>query len=114
MLVSILDLVPALLWKLKRARHLVSDEAQQRTKKLLQETAGRADLLDGEVFIGKSEFKTRKYLGSGGIGLFRDTLWAAFDATGGVSRIRPEKISELANRARAKVAKALATGEPDE
>src|SRR5207249_3522381 len=35
-LVSILDIVPALLWKLKRTRHLVSDEAQERTKKLLK------------------------------------------------------------------------------
>ena len=113
-LVSILDLVPAVLWKLKRIRHLVSDEAQQRTKRLLQETAERAGLLDDEVFIDKSEFKDRKYLGSGGIGLFRDTLWAAFGATESVRRFRTEKISELANQTRVKATKALATDAPDE
>ncbi len=113
-LVSILDLVPAVLWKLKRTRYLVSDEAQQRTKKLLQETAERAGLLDAKVFIDKSEFKNRKYLGSGGIGLFRNTLWAAFGTTESVHRFGPEKISELANQTRAKATKALATDVPDE
>jgi len=113
-LVSILDLIPAVLWKLKRTRPLVSAEAQQRTKKLLQETAERAGLLDANVFIDKSVFKGRKYLGSGGIGLFRDTLWAAFGATESVVRFDAERISGLANQTRAKATRALATGVPDE
>jgi DGQHR domain-containing protein len=112
-LVSILDLVPAILWKLRRTHHLVSDEAHQRTKKLLQDTAERAGLLEDKVFIDKSEFKNRKYLGSGGIGLFRDTLWAAFGATEKVPG-RPERISELANQTRARAAKTLAAEVRDE
>jgi hypothetical protein len=114
-LVSILDLVPAILWRLKRVHNLVSDSAQEKTKDLLRETAERAGLLDGNnVFIDKSVFKDRKYLGSGGIGLFRNTLWAAFGSTDSVRRWGPERISEVANEVRAKARKALpADGEDD-
>jgi DGQHR domain-containing protein len=114
-LVSILDLVPAMLWKLKRTRlPLVSDEAQKRLQKLLRETAERAGLLDGGMFIDKSEFKNRKYLGSGGIGLFRNTLWAAFGAAEGVRRLKSNEIFRLAALTRAKATKALATEAADE
>jgi hypothetical protein len=107
-LVSILDLVPAMLWKLKRAKlPFVSDEAQERLQKWLHETAERAGLLEAGVFIDKSEFKNRKYLGSGGIGLFRNTLWAAFGTTDNVSRLKPDRISELAAQTRAKAARFL-------
>lgn len=114
-LVSILDLVPAILWKLKRVHNLVSDTAQDKTKSLLRETAERAGLLDeNNVFIDKSVFKDRKYLGSGGIGLFRNTLWAAFGSTDSVRRWGVERISEFANEMRAKASKALSTdGEDD-
>lgn len=114
-LVSILDLVPAMLWRLKRTRvSFVSDEAQQRLQKWLRETAERAGLLDNGAFIDKSAFKNRKYLGSGGIGLFRNILWAAFGATESVHRFGPDKISELAAQTRAKATKALATEAGDE
>jgi hypothetical protein len=112
-LVSILDLVPAILWKLKRVHNLVSESAQEKTKNLLRETAERAGLLDDNVFIEKSVFKERKYLGSGGIGLFRNTLWAAFGSTD-VRRWGAERISEFANEVRANAYKALSTdGEDD-
>jgi DGQHR domain-containing protein len=108
-LVSVLDLVPALLWKLRGARvPLVSEAAQERLRRWLRDTADRAGLLDDGVFIGKREFKKRKYLGSGGIALFRNTLWAAFGATEGVRRLGPDKISELAAATREKVDRALA------
>jgi len=113
-LVSILDLVPAILWKMKRVHSLVSASAQEKTKSLLQETAERAGLLDDGVFIDKSVFKDRKYLGSGGIGLFRDTLWAALGSTDSVRRWKPERISEFAQEVRAKTRKALSTDGEDE
>lgn len=114
-LVSILDLVPAILWKTKYLKNPVSDAAQTRITKLLQDTAERAGLLDKDrVFIDKSVFKERKYLGSGGIGLFRDTLWAAFDAKDAVKRWKPERIAEQAGMVRAKARKALTAGGEDE
>jgi DGQHR domain-containing protein len=109
-LVSILDLIPAILWKIKRHRSLVSESAQQRTLELLQETAERAGLLDHDgVFIDKKQFKERQYLGSGGIGRFRNTLWAAFGATESTRKWTDEKLARCANEVRAKAQKALGT-----
>jgi len=105
-LVSILDLVPAILWKVKP---LVSDAIQNRTKKLLEEMADRAGLLDKDgIFIDKSEFKERQYLGSGGTGRLRNTLWAAFGAPDSIWRWSDERIAALADEVRAKALKALA------
>ena len=107
-LVSILDLVPALLWKLQRAKKVpISEDAASKLRQWLRETADRAGLLQDGVFIDKREFKNRKYLGSGGIGLFRNTLWAAIGATDNVRRFGPDKISELAVAVRAKVFTAI-------
>ena len=82
-LASILALVPAMLWELKKTKvkktevTFVSARAQERLTKWLHEIADRANLLQDGAFIEKKEFKNRMYLGSGGIGFFRDTLWAA-------------------------------------
>jgi DGQHR domain-containing protein len=114
-LVSILDLVPAILWKLKRLQSLISGSAQQKTKVLLQDTAERAGLLDDDkIFIDKRVFKERKYLGSGGIGLFRNTLWAAFGSEDTVKRWGPDRIAAVAEEVRTKATRALATGGEDE
>jgi DGQHR domain-containing protein len=107
-LVSILSLVPAMLWKLKRdGVSFVSSKAQDQLTNWLRETADRASLLQDGVFIGKSDFKNRKYLGSGGIGLFRDTLWAATSKKVDVRRTKPERIAEIAKGVRSKVLKSL-------
>ncbi len=107
-LVSVLALVPAMLWKLKRDRvAFVSSKAQDQLTNWLRETADRASLLQDGVFIGKSDFKNRKYLGSGGIGLFRDTLWAAISKKVDVRRTKPERIAKLAKGVRSKVLKSL-------
>jgi DGQHR domain-containing protein len=107
-LVSILALVPAMLWKLKRdGVPFVSTKAQDKLTDWLRETADRASLLKDGVFIGKKDFKNRKYLGSGGIGLFRDTLWAATAKELDVRRTKPERIAEMAKGIRSKVLKSL-------
>jgi len=107
-LVSILALVPAMLWKLKKERvAFVSNKAQDRLMLWLREIAGRARLLQDGVFIDKKEFKDRKYLGSGGLGLFRDTLWAATGTKRDLRRTKPEKIAQIAKAIRSKVARAL-------
>jgi DGQHR domain-containing protein len=107
-LVPILYLVPAMLWKLKKERvPFVSTNAQVRLTRWLKELADKASLLQDDVFIGKKEFKDRKYLGSGGIGLFRDTLWAAIKTKGNLRRKKPEKIAQIANDMRSRVFKSL-------
>ncbi len=107
-LVSVLALVPAMLWKLKKERiRFVSTDAQEFLAGWLREIAEKAGLLEDGVFIGKKEFKDRKYLGSGGIGLFRDTLWAAIKTKNNLRRAKPEKISQIADTARSQVFKAL-------
>jgi len=107
-LVSILALVPAMLWKLKKERvAVVSTNAEERLTHWLREIAGRASLLQDGVFIGKKELKNRKYLGSGGIGLFRDTLWAAMKTKRDLRRAKPEKIAEFASEMRSHIFKAL-------
>lgn len=107
-LVSVLALVPAMLWKLKERRiPFVSTRAQEFLVGWLREIAEGAGLLENGVFIGKKEFKDRKYLGSGGIGLFRDTLWAAIKGRSNLRRAKPEKIAQAAADMRAQVFKAL-------
>jgi DGQHR domain-containing protein len=107
-LVSILALVPAMLWKLKKdGVAFVSTNAQERLTRWLAEIADRAGLLQDGIFIGKKEFKNRKYLGSGGIGLFRDTLWSAMSTKIDLRRAKPEKIGRIANEMRSHVFKSL-------
>jgi hypothetical protein len=113
-LVSVLNLVPAILWKLRRLQNLMSESAKEKTRVLLQDAAERAGLLDdNKVFIDKRVFKERKYLGSGGIALFRNTLWAAFGSEDTVRRWGPERIAVVADKVRAKVNRALADGEDE-
>jgi len=69
----------------------------------LRKIADSAGLLQDGRFIDKAEFKHRKYLGSGGIGLFRDTLWSAIDAKKDLRRIKPQKIAEIAKISRARI-----------
>jgi DGQHR domain-containing protein len=111
-LVAILDLVPAILWKVKP---LVSESVQQRTTKLLGDMADRAGLLDKNgIFIDRSEFKERQYLGSGGTGRLRNTLWAAFGASDSIRRLGDERVAALADEVRLKVKKAFAAKVGDE
>jgi DGQHR domain-containing protein len=107
-LVSILALVPAMLWKLKKADvAFVSTEAKAHLTRWLHEIADRAGLLEDGAFISKKEFKNRKYLGSGGIGLFRNTLWAAIGTKRNLRRAKPEAVAQFADDMRSEVFKAL-------
>jgi DGQHR domain-containing protein len=114
-LVSIIDLIPAVLWKVRRNLPLVSENVQRKTQKLLEETAEHAGLLDDDgVFINKKQFKERQYLGSGGIGRFRNTLWAAFAATESIRKWNEERLARRADEVRSKVHKALGTEDEGE
>jgi DGQHR domain-containing protein len=94
-LVSVLALLPACIWELKSKRStLISDKSKSLLTAWFQGLIARAGLLKNKKFIAKGEFKKKGFLGSGGIGRFRDTLWAAIAKN--VSRASAEKRSELA------------------
>jgi hypothetical protein len=105
-LVSILDLVPAILWKLKRKKiALVSAKAVETLTEWLEETIKRAGMMDakGKRFISRAQFSELRFLGSGGVGRFRNRLWAAAFSADGITDLGDEAIAEKADRARDKV-----------
>lgn len=111
-IVSFLTLVPACILELRRRKiSLVSDTAKEHLINWAKGTMKRARLMDrGERFLAKGEFKHKGYLGSGGIARFRDTLWAAASAKKQLpSRLKAERLEELASASRAKVRSELAT-----
>jgi hypothetical protein len=95
--------------KLKKKKVVpISSKAKEVLTEWLKEVAERADLLENGIFIGKDKFKARGYHGAGGIGRFKDSLWAV--ATGEhrlTQRNKPEIIHEWAEKNRAAVFKGL-------
>ncbi len=108
-LVSIFTLVPAMIWKLKKERvPFISEKAGKLLAFWLKDIARKANLLEDGVFIGKDKFKEHGYLGSGGIGRFRDTLWAVVIGKDQLtSKVKPEKVALLAEKNRATVRRKL-------
>ncbi len=103
-LVSVLSLVPAMIWKLNSEKvKLISEEALSSLTDWFKEISTTANLLSNNKFISKSEFKKKGYLGSGGIGRFRDVLWASIFSKRKIGALKPEKISQLANDSREKI-----------
>ncbi|MDD5065662.1 MAG: DGQHR domain-containing protein, partial [bacterium] len=107
-LVSILALIPAMIWKLQKTKmQFVSEKALEYLMQWLRQIAENAGLIQDGIFIGKKEFKDRKYLGSGGTALFRDTLWAAIKTRQNLRRVKPKNITYMADQVRSQVFKAL-------
>lgn len=111
-LVSVIALIPAMIWKLRKKKAiLISEKAKKVLTEWLNEIAERATLLEKGIFISKDKFRDRGYLGSGGIGLFRDSLWAVVDGEHRITqRNKPEKIREWAEKNRAYIFKSLRRG----
>ena len=108
-LVSFLTLLPACIWTLKNNDAvLISDEAKKVLVKWLQGLMDRAGLIENEKFITKEKFKRKGYLGSGGIGRFRDTLWAAAIGTQDVAKLSVENRNQLAETNKSKMYAQLA------
>ena len=108
-LVSVITLLPACIWELKRKKiALTSEKAEATLTKWFQQLMDRAGLLKASKFIPKGEFKQKGFLGSGGIGRFRDTLWAACVGTNAITRSSPETRANLAARHREKIYSELA------
>ena len=101
-LVSVLALIPAMIWKLKEKKvPLVSDKAIAVLTSWLKKVAEQANLLEDSIFIGKDKFKERGYLGSGGIGRFRNTLWAVVAGRKRITdTMKPDEVATLAGKNR--------------
>lgn len=100
-LVSVIDLVPAVLAHLMQEKiAFVSDKARIEVTQWLRGMIERANLLSNDKFVVKDEFKKLGFLGSGGIGRFRNLLWAASSRKRKLEDLNPEKILELAAKAR--------------
>jgi DGQHR domain-containing protein len=107
-LVSVIDLVPAVLAHLKQEQMpFVSEGARIEVTKWLRGAIERAGLLPQGKFVVKDEFKKLGFLGSGGIGRFRNLLWVAATRKQKLGDIAPEKIIELSSKARIEANKAL-------
>ncbi len=103
-LVSVLTLVPAMIWKLRQNRvPYVSRQAGEQLTNWIKQVAERAGLLERGIFISKTKYRKRGYLGSGGLGRFRDLLWTAALAKSRVVRLSPKRLVELATKSRSQV-----------
>lgn len=110
-LVSVIHLVPAILSKYRTWQvPFVSEQARNNITEWLQATIDRAGLVRSKKFIDKNDFKKRGFLGSGGIGRFRNLLWAAAFRNHRISsNLGLESIAKEAEVARAKVHAQLAS-----
>jgi DGQHR domain-containing protein len=108
-LVSVLALIPAMLLKLQKKKVVpISRKAKEILTEWLKEVAERANLLEDGIFIGKDKFKARGYHGAGGIGRFKDCLWAVVIGERRLTqRNKPERIHEWAEKNRATAFKGL-------
>ena len=106
-LVSVIGLTPAMLWKLRKSKHpLISDKSEQELSRWLNRVIETAGLLKNGKFIDKDAFKKEGYLGSGGIGRFRDRLWAGVrDTNQRIAAMKQDNIALLAEKNRAFVAR---------
>lgn len=110
-LVGVLDIIPAMIWHLQQKElQLLSKQAQKELITWLHLLAKRAGLIKKDQFLAKEEFKKRGYLGSGGIGRFRNVLWAAAMSRKSVARRKAEAIADLAERARERIFRDLRDG----
>jgi DGQHR domain-containing protein len=103
-LVSIMTLVPAIISALRKKRlTLISDKSLSYSTDWLKDVATRAGLLKRGVFLSKTDFREKEFLGSGGLARFRDTLWAAALSKNQVDRLSAERIAKIASDNRGKV-----------
>jgi len=97
-LVSVVALAPAIIWKLREENvKMNSNDAQKILIHWLKSIIKKAELEENGKFISKSRFKQKGYLGSGGIGRFRDTLWASIKG-GALSSLKIQEISDRAEK----------------
>ena len=111
-IVTFLTLIPrAILWlQSGSVRHFVSNPARMVLTNAIRETMKKAGLLRSGKFLSKTQFREKGFLGSGGLGRFRDSLWAASGSKTPVSKLKAERLSALASEERTRVRRALELG----
>lgn len=103
-IVSVMTLVPAMILELRaRKLDLLSEEAQEHMTDWLRGLGRRAGLIKDGRLLSKKDFKARQYLGTGGVGRFRDVLWAAAGSSKSIDARTEEQISSLALKHRDRV-----------
>lgn len=108
-IVSFLTLVPACILELQRSKRTayVSPAASRILTSFLRDVMNRAGLLKDGKFLSKRDFKSKGFLGSGGLARFRDCLWAAVGTKRVIGQKAPEEIAVQASKSRGKVRKEL-------
>lgn len=106
-LVSVIALTPAILWKLCKKGRLDTSSIEKSLTLWFKEIIERAGLSKNGKFLSKSQFKEYGYLGSGGIGRFRNTLWASILTDKKINHNKPEIIEFKAEKNKKIVLKEL-------
>lgn len=108
-LVSVIGLVPALLHHLRIEEiPFVSNKTRAEIIDWLRDLIYRGGLSRRGKFVSKEEFKKLGFLGSGGIGRFRNLLWAAaMHKTKLGAKMSEKRIGDLADRARKEALRSL-------
>jgi DGQHR domain-containing protein len=105
-LISVIALVPACLSRLSEANiAFLSEGSETVLRAYFRNIIKRAGLMRQGKFIGRSRFRMRGFLGSGGIANFRNRLWGALLRD--VSGLSDEKTAEWAEKARTRIYKKL-------
>jgi DGQHR domain-containing protein len=108
-LVSVLDLIPAVLVFLKTGGiPFTGARAKAALVKWFHGVIERAGLMHQGRFIDKDEFKTLGFLGSGGISRFRNRLWSAASRSRRLGNLSDEDLSSVAADARQKAMQEIA------
>jgi DGQHR domain-containing protein len=103
-LVSVIDLIPAILAHITQKRlTFVSEKTREEITRWFRGAIERAGLLHDGQFAAKEEFKESGFTGSGGISRFRNLLWTAAFSKKKLGRLKPETIAERAAVARDEV-----------
>jgi DGQHR domain-containing protein len=103
-LVSALTLLPACIAALRsRRKAFISSNSEKVLVEWFSRLMRHAGLLQRGKFIAKGEFKKKGYLGSGGIGRFRDTLWAAALSAKPISGLSEENRANLATKHKSEI-----------
>ncbi|GEM_PF-873704 len=93
-LISVIDLMPAIFWKLQTEKVSIGSEKAKKTLLCwFKDMINKANLVDEGMFVKKSKYKDKGFLGSGGIGRFKDTLWASIIGDVYLKEMKPEKIT---------------------
>lgn len=107
-IISVMTLIPAMLLELHEKKiDFISESAEEHLIDWLTGVGKRAGLIKNGRLLGKKEFKARQYLGTGGLGRFRDALWAAAGTSRTIEGRSEEQISLQAEKRRQTVAEEL-------